>query len=129
MFCIPAFFNSTQFDSLDPVFKVNLSVSSLQKSLEYWNKLLGMKIMKQSDTSAELAYSDSQVCCCFVLCVYVFVFVCLVCVCSVCVCAKCFRACVVCVVSCCVDAYMIYFSMYLLCLLLFTVQARAITDK
>ncbi|XP_065891509.1 glyoxalase domain-containing protein 4-like isoform X1 [Dysidea avara] len=44
----------------DPVVKVTLSVSSLQKSLEYWNKLLGMKIMKQTDTSAELAYSDSQ---------------------------------------------------------------------
>ena len=123
MFCILPFFNSTQFDFLDPVFKVNLSVSSLQKSLEYWNKLLGMKIMKQSDTSAELAYSDSQVCCC---CVFVYLCLCVVCA---CVCAKCFRACVVCVVLCCVDAYMIYFSIYLLRLLLFTVQARAITDK
>ena len=49
--------------------KVTLSVSSLQKSLEYWNKLLGMKIMKQTDTSAELAYSDSQVLVCVCVCV------------------------------------------------------------
>lgn len=44
----------------DPVYKVTLSVSSLRKSLEYWNKLLGMSIIQQSDTSAELAYSDNQ---------------------------------------------------------------------
>jgi len=47
---------------------VTLSVSSLQKSLEYWNKLLGMKIIRQSDTSAELAYSDSQVGMHFLVC-------------------------------------------------------------
>ena len=51
---------------LDPVFKVTLSVSNLQKSLEYWNKLLGMKIVSQSDSSAELTYSDSQVLVCVV---------------------------------------------------------------
>ena len=45
----------------DPVYKIILSVTNLQKSLEYWNKLLGMNILQQSDTSAELGYSDNQV--------------------------------------------------------------------
>ena len=45
----------------DPVYKITLSVSNLQKSLEYWSKLLGMNILQQSDVSAELAYSDNQV--------------------------------------------------------------------
>lgn len=44
----------------DPVYKVTLSVSNLAKSLEYWNKLLGMNILQQSEASAELAYSDDQ---------------------------------------------------------------------
>lgn len=44
----------------DPVYKITLSVTNLQKSLEYWNKLLGMNILQQSDTSAELGYSDNQ---------------------------------------------------------------------
>lgn len=44
----------------DPVYKITLSISSLRKSLEYWNKLLGMKIIQQCDTSAQLAYSDDQ---------------------------------------------------------------------
>ena len=46
---------------IDPVYKITLSISSLRKSLEYWNKLLGMKIIQQCDTSAQLAYSDDQV--------------------------------------------------------------------
>ena len=46
----------------DPVYKITLSVSNLQKSLEYWNKLLGINILQQSDASAELGYSDNQVC-------------------------------------------------------------------
>jgi len=47
---------------IDPVYKITLSVSNLRKSLEYWNQLLGMNILQQSETSAELAYSDNEVC-------------------------------------------------------------------
>ena len=45
----------------DPVYKVTLSVSNLSKSLEFWNKVLEMNILKHSETQAELAYSDNQV--------------------------------------------------------------------
>ena len=45
----------------DPIYKITLSVSNLQRSLEYWNKLLGMDILQQSNASAELSYSDNQV--------------------------------------------------------------------
>ncbi|EDO47433.1 predicted protein [Nematostella vectensis] len=44
----------------DPVKKVSLGVSNLSKSLEYWNKLLGMQVFSQTDTTAILGYDAKQ---------------------------------------------------------------------
>lgn len=45
----------------DPVYSVSLSVSNLEKSLPYWNQVLGMKIYSQSDSRATLGYENNQV--------------------------------------------------------------------
>jgi hypothetical protein len=47
----------------DPVFKVTLAVSDLQKSLNYWSNLLGMKIYEHDEKKqrALLGYADNQV--------------------------------------------------------------------
>lgn len=47
----------------DPVLKVTLAVSDLQKSLNYWSNLLGMKIYEQDEEKkrALLGYADDQV--------------------------------------------------------------------
>lgn len=46
----------------DPVLKVTLAVSDLQKSLNYWSNLLGMKIYEQDEEKkwALLGYADDQ---------------------------------------------------------------------
>ncbi|NP_001085671.1 glyoxalase domain containing 4 L homeolog [Xenopus laevis] len=46
----------------DPVQKVALAVSDLQKSLHYWSNLLGMKIYSKDETKkkALLGYADNQ---------------------------------------------------------------------
>lgn len=44
----------------DPVEKITLAVSNLQKSISYWQGLLKMKPLKQSDKSAELIYGEGQ---------------------------------------------------------------------
>uniref|UniRef100_A0A8C6I303 Gem nuclear organelle associated protein 4 n=1 Tax=Mus spicilegus TaxID=10103 RepID=A0A8C6I303_MUSSI len=46
----------------DPVLKVTLAVSDLQKSLNYWSNLLGMKIYEQDEEKqrALLGYADNQ---------------------------------------------------------------------
>ncbi|MBZ3890780.1 Glyoxalase domain-containing protein 4 [Sciurus carolinensis] len=46
----------------DPVLKVTLAVSDLQKSLNYWSNLLGMKIYEQDKEKqrALLGYADNQ---------------------------------------------------------------------
>ncbi|GFS94047.1 glyoxalase domain-containing protein 4 [Nephila pilipes] len=46
--------------STDPVQKVTLACSNLQKSIDYWNGLLGMKIYEKKDKSVLLGYSDTQ---------------------------------------------------------------------
>lgn len=46
--------------SLDPVQKVSLGVSSLSKSLDYWQKLLGMTVVNQSESKATLAYNTNK---------------------------------------------------------------------
>lgn len=43
----------------DPVYKVELNVSNITTSINYWSKLLRMKIVQQSDGHVELAYQDS----------------------------------------------------------------------
>uniref|UniRef100_A0AAA9TK47 Glyoxalase domain-containing protein 4 n=1 Tax=Bos taurus TaxID=9913 RepID=A0AAA9TK47_BOVIN len=46
----------------DPVLKVTLAVSDLQKSLNYWSNLLGMKIYEEDEKKqrALLGYADNQ---------------------------------------------------------------------
>lgn len=44
----------------DPVKKVTLASSNLQKSVDYWNRLCGMKIYEQQEKSAVLGYDDTQ---------------------------------------------------------------------
>ncbi|XP_036264318.1 glyoxalase domain-containing protein 4 isoform X2 [Pipistrellus kuhlii] len=46
----------------DPVLKVTLAVSDLQKSLNYWSNLLGMKIYEKDEEKqrALLGYADNQ---------------------------------------------------------------------
>ncbi|XP_065752460.1 glyoxalase domain-containing protein 4 isoform X5 [Phocoena phocoena] len=46
----------------DPVLKVTLAVSDLQKSLNYWSNLLGMKIYEKDEKKqrALLGYADNQ---------------------------------------------------------------------
>lgn len=55
---------------IDPVQKVCLGVSDLQRSTQYWAALLGMKVMEKNagKKSTLLGFSDSQV---SVVCVYV----------------------------------------------------------
>ncbi|KAF6030286.1 GLOD4 [Bugula neritina] len=44
----------------DPVVKVTLSVSDIQRSHDYWVTLLGMKCYSRTDTSLLLGYADTQ---------------------------------------------------------------------
>lgn len=44
----------------DPVQKITLGVSEIQRSLDYWNKLLSMKIYGQTVNTVLLGYSDEQ---------------------------------------------------------------------
>jgi len=44
----------------DPVKKVTLASSNLQKSVDFWSRLCGMKVYKEEQKSAMLGYSDSQ---------------------------------------------------------------------
>lgn len=44
----------------DPVQKVSLGVSDLQRSLHYWEALCGMKLYKKEDGKALLGFADSQ---------------------------------------------------------------------
>lgn len=44
----------------DPVVKVSLASSNLQKSVEYWNGLLGLKLIDKTNKSALLSYAEDQ---------------------------------------------------------------------
>nr|CAD7587248.1 unnamed protein product [Timema genevievae] len=44
----------------DPIEKVSLNISNLQRSLDYWNKLLGLKIYEKSEKSVLLGFSNNQ---------------------------------------------------------------------
>lgn len=48
---------------IDPVQKITLAVSDLQRSVHYWSSLLGMKVMEKSEEkkSVLMGFSDSQV--------------------------------------------------------------------
>ena len=45
---------------LDPVEKVSLGVSDLNKSIKYWHGLLGMKLYEQNSDTVLLGYADDQ---------------------------------------------------------------------
>lgn len=51
------------YNLADPVLKVTLAVSNLQKSVSYWSGLLGMKIYETNEEKqrALLGYADNQV--------------------------------------------------------------------
>ncbi|XP_046549316.1 glyoxalase domain-containing protein 4-like [Haliotis rubra] len=44
----------------DPVSKVTLASSDLQKSVDFWSKLAGMKVYSQTETTAVLGFGDNQ---------------------------------------------------------------------
>lgn len=44
----------------DPVKKVTLASSNLEKTISYWNGLLGLKIMNKEKDSAVFAFNESQ---------------------------------------------------------------------
>ncbi|XP_034251675.1 glyoxalase domain-containing protein 4 [Thrips palmi] len=44
----------------DPVEKISLAVSNLDKSIEYWQGLLQMKVLKKSDKAVQLTYGENQ---------------------------------------------------------------------
>ncbi|XP_041348876.1 glyoxalase domain-containing protein 4-like isoform X2 [Gigantopelta aegis] len=44
----------------DPVVKVALASSNLEKSIDYWTRLLGMKVYSKTDKTALLGYADDQ---------------------------------------------------------------------
>ncbi|XP_017771030.1 PREDICTED: glyoxalase domain-containing protein 4 [Nicrophorus vespilloides] len=44
----------------DPVEKVILASSNLQRSLDYWNNLLGLKVFEQSERSAVLGFKEAE---------------------------------------------------------------------
>ena len=45
---------------IDPVEKVSLGVSNLNKSIKYWHEMLGMKLYEQDKEMALLGYADHQ---------------------------------------------------------------------
>ncbi|XP_060593268.1 glyoxalase domain-containing protein 4-like [Ruditapes philippinarum] len=44
----------------DPVKKVTLASSNLQKSVDFWSELCGMKVYSKADKTAVLGYADDQ---------------------------------------------------------------------
>lgn len=44
----------------DPVQKVTIASSNLTKSLNYWNELLGLKLLEQTESTALLSYGENQ---------------------------------------------------------------------
>lgn len=44
----------------DPVEKISLAVSNLERSIKYWHGLLKMKIVNKSEKSVQLSYGDGQ---------------------------------------------------------------------
>lgn len=44
----------------DPVEKVTLSSSNLQRTIAYWKDILGLKIFDQKDKSVLMGYSEDQ---------------------------------------------------------------------
>jgi catechol-2,3-dioxygenase len=44
----------------DPVEKVALASSNLQRSIDYWNGILGLKIYSQNDKKVVLGFADDQ---------------------------------------------------------------------
>lgn len=51
------------FPGKDPVQKVSLAVSDLQRSVHYWSSLLGMKVIEKNEDKKTvlMGFSDNQV--------------------------------------------------------------------
>lgn len=45
---------------LDPVINVMLSSTNLEKSVKFWNGILGLKIFSQTTAVIELGFGDNQ---------------------------------------------------------------------
>lgn len=56
------FLQNNETASGDPVKKVSLGVSNLQKSLDYWSKLCGMTLVEKTDQTATLGYDRDNQC-------------------------------------------------------------------
>jgi len=54
------FVHHKEMEGNDPVKMVSLGVSDLQKSIEFWNGVLGMNIKEKSEKSAILSFGDNQ---------------------------------------------------------------------
>lgn len=51
------------FPGKDPIQKVSLAVSDLQRSVHYWSSLLGMKVIEKNEAKKTvlMGFSDNQV--------------------------------------------------------------------
>jgi len=56
----PFTFSNKVSDGKDPVTCVAIGVSNLAKSLAYWSGLLGMEVVEQTDTKADLRFGSNQ---------------------------------------------------------------------
>ncbi|KAJ8982121.1 hypothetical protein NQ317_002847 [Molorchus minor] len=52
--------NEPQPQDGDPVQKVTLASSNLEKSIKYWNGILGLKIFNQTDKTVELGFNENE---------------------------------------------------------------------
>jgi len=52
--------NESQPTDRDPVESVTLNSSSLKKSIEYWNGILGLQIFKQTDKTVLLGFKENE---------------------------------------------------------------------
>lgn len=52
--------SNTDLYYIDPVEKVTLASSNLQKSIDYWHGILGLKLFNQTKESAVFGFSETQ---------------------------------------------------------------------
>lgn len=52
--------NEPQPKDADPVQKVTLACSNLEKTIQYWSGILGLKIMNRTSNSASFAFDEKQ---------------------------------------------------------------------
>lgn len=52
--------NENQPTDRDPVIKVTLASSNLQRTLDYWNGILGLKIFEKSEKNVLLGFNENE---------------------------------------------------------------------